>query len=291
MRQYLIKSGLATKDEIAQVFSDTEYLRLNRPQANVAEQMNLSGMKSGKVKFLLLDGRVGGRGLDLDYKGDKGDPRLDAFKGYTNYEMLVMDPNKMSAVHLLQAEGRIDVGRVLLGAQRNFHLVMDVQSLQKDHVFDDMYRNNDLFVNLRNNAAVHEFAKAQSLTLGHPVDVDWSLIDAYVTHVEQQRFETLKSDPRVLDFAAKSKRPVSLDLIHDYVTSRQQEALKSGDKASLAWVDNNDLVERYNKVIGENLERRQQLTEEDQLRQSSVLQTPSVPDPKMIWLDRLQRGR
>jgi hypothetical protein len=84
---------------------------------------------------------------------------------------------------------------------------------------------------------------------------------------------------------------VSLDLVRDYVTSRQEEARKAGDKASLAWVDSNDLAECYNKVIVENLERRQQLTEEDQLRQSSVLQTPPVPDPKMLWLDRLQRGR
>ena len=29
-----------------------------------------------------------------------------------------------------------------------------------------------------------------------------------------------KSDPQVADFAAKTKRPVSLDLIHDYVGYR-----------------------------------------------------------------------
>ncbi len=242
MREYLINSGLATKEEIAQVFSDTEYLRLNRPQADVAKQMNLLNMKPGKVKVLLLDTRVGGRGLDLDYKGDKGDPRLDAFKGYTNYEMLVMDPNQMSAVHLLQAEGRIDVGRVLLGAQRNFRLMMDVKTLQKDAVFEDMYRNNDVFVNLRNDPAVHQFAHDESNRLKRPVDLDWSLIDSYIKQ---------KTEP------------------------------------------SSDLAKRYNQVISENLERKQQLIEEDQLRQSSVLQDqPKADVPnKLRWLDALQRGR
>ncbi|MCX5795686.1 MAG: hypothetical protein NTY77_09355 [Elusimicrobia bacterium] len=291
VRKYLIKSGLASESEIAQVFSDAEYLRLNRPQANVAEQMNLSGMKSGKVKVLLLDTRVGGRGLDLDYKGDKGDPRLDAFKGYTNYEMLVMDPNKMSAVHLLQAEGRIDVGRVLLGAQRNFRLMMDIKTLQKDATFEDMYRNNDVFVNLRNDPSVHEFAQAQSVKLGHSVEVDWALIDSYVKQMERTRFETLKSDPQVIEFAAKSSKPVSLDLIHDFMTWRLDEARKSGDTGGVDWVAKNNLVERYNQVINENLDRKQQLIEEDQLRQSSVLQDKPISDPKLRWLDQLQRGR
>jgi hypothetical protein len=243
------------------------------------------------VKVLLLDTRVGGRGLDLDYKGDKGDPRLDAFKGYTNYEMLVMDPNKMSAVHLLQAEGRIDVGRVLLGANRNFHLMMDIKTLQKDYVFDDMYRNNDVFTGLRNDPSVHEFAKARSVQLGHPVEVDWALIDSYVKTVELSRFEALKADPQVADYAAKIKKPVTLDLIHDYVAWRLDEARKAGDTGGVDWVSKNNLVERYNQVIQENLDRRQQLIEEDQLRQSSVLQDKPISDPKLRWLDQLQRGR
>ena len=291
MRKYLIKSGLAAEDEIAQVFSDAEYLRLNRPEANVSEQMNLSGMKSGKVKVLLLDTRVGGRGLDLDYKGDKGDPRLDAFKGYTNYEMLVMDPNKMSAVHLLQAEGRIDVGRVLLGAQRNFHLMMDIKTLQKDATFEDMYRNNDVFVGLRNDPSLHEFAQAQSLKLGHPVETDWALVDSYVKQVERSRFETLKTDPQVVDYSVKTNKPVTMDLIHDYMAWRLDEARKAGDNAGVDWVRQNNLVERYNQVITENLDRKQQLIEEDQLRQSSVLQDKPISDPKLRWLDQLQHGR
>jgi hypothetical protein len=240
MRRYLIKSGLAAKEEIAQVFSDTEHLRRNRPQADVAGQMNLSGMKSGRVKFLLLDTRVGGRGLDLDYRGDRGDPRPEAFKGYTNYEMLVMDPNRMSAVHLLQAEGRIDAGRVLPGAQRDFRLLLDIKSLQKDAVFEDMWRNNRLFVNLRNDPAVLQFAREQAQRLKHPVDVDWALIDFYIKR---------KGGP------------------------------------------DNDLAARYNGVIADSLDRRQQLIEEDQLRQSAVLQDRPSGDPKLRWLDSLQRGR
>jgi hypothetical protein len=291
MRHYLVKTGLAKEGEIAQVFSDAEYLRLNRPQANVTEQMNLSNMKAGKVKVLLLDTRVGGRGLDLDYKGDKGDPRLDAFKGYTNYEMLVMDPNKMSAVHLLQAEGRIDVGRVLLGANRNFRLMMDIRTLQKDATFEDMYRNAEIFHSLRNDPAVHEFARARSAQLGRKVEVDWTLIDSYVKQMELKRFEALKTDPSVTEFAAKNKRPVSLELIQDYVAWRLAEARKAGDNTTIDWVSKNNLPDRYNQTIGDHLERKQQLIEEDQLRQSSVLQDKPISDPKLRWLDQLQRGR
>jgi hypothetical protein len=291
MRHYLVRTGLAKESEIAQVFSDAEYLRLNRPQANVTEQMNLSNMKAGKVKVLLLDTRVGGRGLDLDYKGDKGDPRLDAFKGYTNYEMLVMDPNKMSAVHLLQAEGRIDVGRVLLGANRNFRLMMDIRTLQKDAVFEDMYRNSEIFHSLRNDPAVHEFARARSAQLGRKVEVDWTLIDSYVKQMELKRFESLKTDPAVAEFASKNKRAVTVELIQDYMTWRLEEARKAGDNTTIDWVSKNNLPDRYNQTIGDHLERKQQLIEEDQLRQSSVLQDKPISDPKLRWLDQLQRGR
>jgi len=281
MEKYLVKSGYVKQSEIAKVFSDTEYLRLNRPQAKVHEQMNLDAMKSGEVKVLLLDTRVGGRGLDLEFKGDRGVTSLDAFKGYTNYEMLVIDPNKMSAVHLLQAEGRIDLGRVLLGANRNFRLMMDVKALQKEAVFEDMWRNNELFSSLRSDAAVREF----SLRKGSAVD--WALVDSYVRRYELDRFEALKGDPRVREFAAG--REVDLPLVRDYVRMREAEARKSGNAEDKAWVDNNNLVERYDRTISEVLDRRQELIEKDLLRQSSVLQDHPISDPKTRWLDRLSR--
>ncbi|MDD5658173.1 MAG: hypothetical protein PHF00_13060, partial [Elusimicrobia bacterium] len=197
MIRYLDRTGLASekKGEIAKVFSDTEYLRGARPKANVAEQMNLDGMKTGKVKVLLLDARVGGRGLDLEYKGDRGNAAPEAFKGYTNYEMLIFDPDAMSAVHLLQAEGRIDLGRVLAGAQRDFRLVLNVKSMQKDSVFQDMFRNNPVFNELRRDPGVREFARQRAaeesarLNRSVYVDVDWTLIDAYVKQrLEPERF-------------------------------------------------------------------------------------------------------
>ena len=156
MRRYLLQGGFVREGEVAQIFSDAEYLRRNRPQARVHEQMNLDAMRAGSVKVLLLDTRVGGRGLDLDYKGDRGDPRLDAFKGYTNYEMLVIDPHRMSATHLLQAEGRIDASRVLPGAPRDFRLILDVKDLHKDAVLQDMFRRDGLFAGQGRDPGVPE---------------------------------------------------------------------------------------------------------------------------------------
>jgi hypothetical protein len=285
MRKYLTKSGLAKEDEIAQVFSDTEYLRNNRPQADVDAQMNLDGMKTGKVRILLLDSVVGGRGLDLDFKGDRGDPRPNAFKGYTNYEMLVMDPNKMSAVHLVQAEGRISLGRVLKGAQRNFRLVMDVKALQKDSVFQDMYRNNETFVSLRDDPVVREFARQRN------APVDLALIDAYVKQFEAQRFEVMRNDNAVLEFAGRKGRAVDQALVSEYMSSREEAAKASGNPADLAWVNGHNLVERYNKAISDSLDGRQKIIENDQLTQSSVKQDAPVIDPKLRWLDRLRYGR
>jgi hypothetical protein len=103
-----------------------------------------------------------------------------------------------------------------------------------------MWRNNRLFVNLRNDPAVLQFAREQAQRLKHPVDVDWALIDFYIKR---------KGGP------------------------------------------DNDLAARYNGVIADSLDRRQQLIEEDQLRQSAVLQDRPSGDPKLRWLDSLQRGR
>ncbi|MEK7389102.1 MAG: hypothetical protein AAB036_05345, partial [Elusimicrobiota bacterium] len=70
---YLKRSGVKP-NEIAKVFSDTEYLRLNVPEAKVLDQMNLNALNNGEVKVLILDTRVGGRGLDLNFKGDRDNP-------------------------------------------------------------------------------------------------------------------------------------------------------------------------------------------------------------------------
>ncbi|MBI5210317.1 MAG: hypothetical protein HY927_10135 [Elusimicrobia bacterium] len=187
VRKYLIKTGLTKPSEIAQVFSDTEFLREQRPQADVQAQMNLDGLNDGRVKILLLDTRVGGRGLDLNFKGDRENPDPKAFKGYTNYEMLLIDPHEMSAVHLLQAEGRIDVARVLPSAQRNFSLIMDVRNLQNQPLFREMVRNEGVFAELRNDPALQQYAKKLGRAL------DWSLIHDYMQlpEVAKSRAELL----------------------------------------------------------------------------------------------------
>ena len=161
-------------DEIAMVFSDTEYLRNNVPEAKVAKQMNLDAMNDGKARVLILDTRVGGRGLDLNFKGQRGSLDPKAFRGYTNFEMLIVDPQKMSQVHLLQAEGRIDVGRVLPGARRDFSLVMDVKSVEGEGVFRQMIAEDPFFAQLRSDP---KFVAFETKRGGK---ADWSLFHDYV---------------------------------------------------------------------------------------------------------------
>lgn len=170
VEQYLERSGIK-QSEIAKVFSDTEHLRLNAPEAKAGEQMNLEALGGGKAKVLILDTRVGGRGLDLNFKGKGG------FRGYTNFEMLIVDPHQMSAVHLLQAMGRIDTGRILSAADRRFSLVMDVKTVQGEGVFRRMFAEEPFFVELRKDPVVAEFAKRMGVK-----EMDWSVIHQYVDH-------------------------------------------------------------------------------------------------------------
>jgi hypothetical protein len=175
VKEYLTRVQGIKEDEIAMVFSDTEYLRNNVPEAKVAEQMNLDALNDGRARVLVLDTRVGGRGLDLNFKGERGSLDPKAFRGYTSFEMLIVDPQKMSQVHLLQAEGRIDVGRVLPGAHREFSLVMDVQSVQGERVFRDMVANDPFFVNERSNDPKFlEFEKARG------GKADWAMFHDYI---------------------------------------------------------------------------------------------------------------
>lgn len=278
IRNYLIKTGAVKEHEIAQVFSDAEWLRINRPEARVHEQMNLDGMPTGKVRILLLDTRVGGRGLDLDYKGLRSSTKPESFKGYTNYEMLVIDPHEMSAVHLLQAQGRIDLGRVLPGAQRRFELVLDVQQVQKDAHFKAMMNDNPFFVGLRNDPAILDFARREGVRLNKKVEVDWLLIDSYVKNLERRRVADLSLDPAVQAFAREKGRPIDARLIRDYL-AQADDAVKA----------KHGLVERYELEVRRELDRKQQNVEEDQLRSSSVLQDRPIIDHRLRWLDMLAR--
>ena len=175
VRKYLIRTGQIKPNEIAMVFSDSEFLRLNRPQANVARQMNLDALKEGTVKLLMLDTRVGGRGLDLNFKG-KGSM---SFNGYHRYKMLIIDPQLASEAHYIQAQGRIDTGRIPKGSVRDFAMVMDVGAAQQDPVFRRMLTEEPLFQQLRQNPQVINYASKN----GHMVP-DWSDIHAFITDVK-----------------------------------------------------------------------------------------------------------
>lgn len=159
VESYLKKNGV-NQDEIAKVFADTEYLRLNAPEANVLKQMNIEGLNTGKVKVLILDTRVGGRGLDLNFKGERNSLAADAFRGYSKFEMLVLGPEEMSQVHMIQAMGRIDVGRTLSQAPRQFTLLMDIDSAAPEAVFRRMFETDPFFTtDLRRDPTFQEYVR------------------------------------------------------------------------------------------------------------------------------------
>jgi hypothetical protein len=169
-----LKKGGIKQDEIAKVFADTEYLRLNDPKADVIAQMNIEGLNTGKVKVLILDTRVGGRGLDLNFKGERNSTSPSAFRGYSNFEMLVLGPEEMSQVHMIQAMGRIDTGRTLSGAPRRFSLLMDVHTAKIETVFKEMFERDPFFMEIRKDPAYQDFVRAKGL------NIDWHSVNEYV---------------------------------------------------------------------------------------------------------------
>lgn len=141
VRRALLRTGAAKPDQIAQLFSDIEWLRLNRPQARVQEQMNLRALDTGGVKVLLLDVQMGGRGVDLNFKGQRNSKSPKAFQGYKDFEMHILGPEDMSQPNTIQAIGRIDVDRVPKGAERRFRLVVDLRVIREDPLFQQIQRS------------------------------------------------------------------------------------------------------------------------------------------------------
>ncbi|MFA6029546.1 MAG: hypothetical protein WC969_06820 [Elusimicrobiota bacterium] len=210
VRKYLIKTGKLQPENIAMVFSDSEFLRLNRPNAKVGEQMNLDGMTTGKVKVLMLDTRVGGRGLDLNFKGDRGNPSPTAFKGYKDFQMLIVDPQEMSGVHSIQAQGRIDLGRILPSTPdhpttRTFKLVMDIQTAQRDPVFQKMMREEPVLQQLRESPE----CLAMSMREGKLIP-DWGTVHRFVEGLEQRQ-----ASPKLTELYRQT--------VDKYLTMRQNE--------------------------------------------------------------------
>ncbi len=183
IRQFFIRSGLVSEKETAMVFSDAEWLRLNRVQADVKKQMNLSGLDNNEVRILFLDTRVGGRGLDMNFKGQRSLKSLDAFKGHSYHRMVIVYPEDASTVHEKQLRGRLaKVTRTLDGATPEFLRVIDISKVQKDPVFEAMFRENKNIADLReaNEHGLRDFASKAARRLGHRVDVDLALIDEYI---------------------------------------------------------------------------------------------------------------
>ena len=125
MRRYLLRTGLVAIREISMIFSDAVALGESVPRANVRKTMNLEAIDSGRARIVLMDTRVAGRGLDLNWKGGK----------YQSVDVYFMDPHKISQVHELQAGGRVDMDRLLPNTRRRFTRVLDIASAQSDPIF------------------------------------------------------------------------------------------------------------------------------------------------------------
>ncbi|MBI3505157.1 MAG: hypothetical protein HY059_09965 [Proteobacteria bacterium] len=172
-------SRVLKADEVGKVFSDAEFLRNNRGEARVLEQMNLKGLDVGKIDQLITDIRVAGRGMDMNFKGGRGDP-TNPFAGYKKIVMLILDPQAISPEMQVQGQGRIDWGRVNAGTIREFRLLMDIPTAQKDPLFADLIESNPLFYLLRRDAAVQRLAAEKGLATP-----DWAAIHEYIVSLEK----------------------------------------------------------------------------------------------------------
>jgi hypothetical protein len=137
------------QDQISKLFSDAEYLGANYPKAKIKQQMNLQALGTGKAKVLLVDMRVGGRGLDLPFK--KG--------GYKNVEILIKDPHSISAVHNVQFQGRTAPNRLVDGATRSYYYLIDLKAAGKNATLKRMAEARGLSMVDSSIAGNQEFLK------------------------------------------------------------------------------------------------------------------------------------
>ncbi|MDX6770292.1 MAG: hypothetical protein SF051_12225, partial [Elusimicrobiota bacterium] len=177
IERYLINNGIVTREEIAKAFVGALELA-GRPQARIVEQKNFEGLTTGRVRVLLLDSTVGGRGLDLNFRGDRSGRVENPFNGITNHSLLVVSPELNSQVHNVQTFGRIDVGRVLPGAQRDFTMLLNIEAAQGEAAFRAMLQDS-FFVKLADDPVFREYARARGETQN-----SWALFDDFIRSQE-----------------------------------------------------------------------------------------------------------
>jgi hypothetical protein len=163
-----VKRVLGINDsEISSVFADTTKLNAIRPEARVADQMNLSGLKKKTTKVVIGDARTFARGLDL------------SLKDFTSFEMLILDPQSMDESDVIQAAGRIDPDRTLPGVNRDFSQVMNVQSVRNLPVFLKMVQTEPFFAKLRLDPEFVKFVNEKGD--GRSPAIDLSLFQDYIS--------------------------------------------------------------------------------------------------------------
>ncbi|PJA15677.1 MAG: hypothetical protein CO113_17205 [Elusimicrobia bacterium CG_4_9_14_3_um_filter_62_55] len=207
MRRYLLRTGLVSEGEITMIFSDAVALGETMPQANVRKTMNLGALDTGRARIVLMDTRVAGRGLDLNWKGG----------GYRKVDVYFMDPHKISQVHEVQAGGRVDLDRLLPGAERTFTRVIDIASAKNDPAFQEAMlfhpQFRSIYYELMNNPPP---SLRQSMSMRGVGTADW-----------QARHDWIMSLPK--------DNPIRLsyfNLFTDYVRNSQLEEEVSQLKSS-----------------------------------------------------------
>ncbi len=205
IENYLISNGIVSREEIAKAFVGALELS-GRPEARVVQQKNFEGLTTGKVRVLLLDSTVGGRGLDLNFRGDRSGRVENPFNGITNHSLLVISPELNSQVHNVQTFGRIDVGRVLPGAKRDFTMLLDIEIAQGEAAFRSMLQE-PFFVRLADDPVFKEFARARGETQN-----SWALFEDFI--LAQEALQT----PSGIETAVTYR-----NLIRDRLRERQLE--------------------------------------------------------------------
>jgi len=228
LRRYLVNRGLVSNRQIASVFSDAVQLSQTRPQARVFEQMNLEAMSSGQVKILLLDTRIGGRGLDLNHKGD------GKFQGYKDVDILFLDPQGYSAVHELQAGGRQDPDRLPTDARRRFTRVIDIHTLQSDPQFLQMALYHPVFRSLIQNLRTNPPPGLRTRLGGGRGDPTWKDVQSYINSLDRSNPISQGYYRVVEDYIRKSQRTQELDQLRASQFMRGDGA--AGGNSVLQWV-------------------------------------------------------
>lgn len=167
-KRYLLRERIVSERQIVSMFTDVSYLRRLRPEARVDSQTNLEALESGVARVVIVDTRVGGRGLDLKWEA------------YRNFAVVVMDPHRVSWEEEVQIQGRTSPQRIGLGSTRTITRSIDIATAQRDIGFMRMIMRDPMLRQLLENPPPEVWDLARARGAAHP---EW--VDAHATLVRR----------------------------------------------------------------------------------------------------------